>query len=44
MIENSQKCISWITIDDWYVFLYFVYVLFASRASKYVFSWDSECL
>ena len=29
---------SWISIDDWYVFLYSVYVLFAQRASTYVFS------
>ena len=32
---------SWISIDDWYVFLYSVYVLFAQRASTYVFPFQN---
>ena len=34
MIENLRNGTFWISIDDWYVFLY----------SVYVFSWDPECL
>ena len=32
---------SWISIDDWYVFLYSVYVLFVQRPSTYVFPYQN---